>query len=93
MVKRPPSKAGRDEDTLGVKNAADVFEHTVRGLRDVNMFAKHPSKSDVVRVGRREEVRRGRADDERARHAQLAVVRLLRHAPLLALEPRAELRR
>ena len=54
MVKRPPSKEGRDEDTLGVKNAAAVFEHTVRGLRDVNMFAKHPSKSDVVRIGRRE---------------------------------------
>ena len=57
MVRRPPSIKGGDEDTLGIKNAAAAFEHTMRGLRDLDMFAKHPGKADVVRIGRRDEPR------------------------------------
>ena len=54
MVRQPPSRKGSDEDTIGIKNAAAVFEHTIRGLRDLDMFAKHSGKADVVRIGKRE---------------------------------------
>ena len=55
MVRQPPSKnGGGAEDTIGIKNAAAVFEHTIRGMRDLDMFAKHSGKADVVRIGKRE---------------------------------------
>jgi hypothetical protein len=42
------------EGCLGIKDPARLFGHICHGLPDVNMFAKHHNKRDVVRIGKTE---------------------------------------